>query len=275
MWHFNSVWGKVLEALFWPFRGLSPWIGMSIITLLTGILMLIIFKTTSNQKGLRKTKNKIKAHLLELRLYQDSLTLSLRAQGQILRANMRHIGYTIKPLLVMIVPLFLILVQLNFWFAYGSLNPGEQTLVKVALAENVNPTQTDISLQPPAGLKVETPPLRIAEENEIDWRISAKEEGIHRLTLRLDGKTFTKSVAVSQFPLTRIAPLKTRANIWQELMNPVEPPLPPDSRIKSIQVLYPSKNLSLFGWRIHWLVAYIVMSMLFAFGLKGLFKVEI
>lgn len=275
MWPFNSVWGKVFEGLFWPFRGLNPWVGMVFIALLTGILMLIVFKSTSNQDGLRKAKNKIKAHLLELRLYKDSLALSLRAQGQILRANLRYIGYTIKPLLIMIVPLLLILIQLNFLFAYRSLNLGEQTLVKVELAENVNPLETDINLLASAGLNVETPPLRIAEDHEIDWRISAAQEGIHRLAVNLDGQSFTKSVAVAQDSLTRIGPLKTRADVWQELMNPVDPPLPPESPIRSIKILYPPKNLSLFGWRIHWLVAYVLLSILFAFGLKGFFKVEI
>jgi len=59
------------------------------------------------------------------------------------------------------------------------------------------------------------------------------------------------------------------------LLNPGEKPLPREAEIKKIEVVYPSARLNLFGLKIHWLVAYFVLSIIFGFGLKGWFKVEI
>ncbi|NOR12743.1 MAG: hypothetical protein GQ545_05770, partial [Candidatus Aminicenantes bacterium] len=111
MWTFNRVFGKIFDLLFIPFRDMNPWVGMIIISFLTGLLMLVIFRYTSNQAGIKKAKNKIKAHLLELRLYKDSLGLSLKAQGNILLANLKYITHSFKPMLVMIIPVILILIQ--------------------------------------------------------------------------------------------------------------------------------------------------------------------
>jgi uncharacterized membrane protein (DUF106 family) len=123
---FNTVIDKIFDLFFLIFKGMGPWSAMIAVSLLTGLLMLFIFKKTSDQAGIRRVKNRIKAHLLELRLFKDSLGVSLKAQGQIVRANLRYMGYSLKPLLVMIVPLVLILIQLNFWFAYDCLQPGQE-----------------------------------------------------------------------------------------------------------------------------------------------------
>ena len=45
--------------------------------------------------------------------------------------------------------------------------------------------------------------------------------------------------------------------------------------VRSVEVLYPSRTLTAFGVRVHWLVAYLVLSVAFGFAFKGVFKVEI
>jgi len=205
MWIFNSAFGKIFNALFLPFRGMSPWVGMILISFLTGLLMLFVFKWTSNQQGIQKVKNRIKAHLLELRLFKDSLSQSLRSQGNILRCNLTYISYSVKPMLVMIIPLILILIQLNFWFGYESLKPNESVILKIKLAEDQNPLETQIAVHPSSGLVMETPPLRIEESQEINWRFSATQEGIQQFTVTINGETVIKKVSVAQKPLSSMA----------------------------------------------------------------------
>jgi len=282
MWIFNSAFGKIFDLIFFPFRSMNPWIGMILISFLTALLMLFIFRFTSNQEGIRQVKNKIKAHLLELRLFKDSLSLSFKAQGNILRYNLRYFGYSAKPLLVMIIPLILILAQLNLWFGYESLTPGQETILKVKLEEGQNLLDTNLALETSSGLDIHTPPLRIAEEKEINWRLKARENGVHDLTLTVNGLRITKKVAVDQRPLSKISPLKVRRNFINELVNPGESPLPQDLPIKTIEVKYPAKNIKLFGWNIPrlwkippWLIVYFVLSIILGFVFKGFFKVEI
>lgn len=275
MWIFNSILQKIFDVIFYPFRTMSPWVGMFVISLLSVFLILFIFKHTSNQKGIRKVKDRIKAHLLELRLYKDNLRISLKAQGSILRQNSKYIAYSAKPLLFMIIPIILIIAHSNFWFGYSSLEPGQKTLVKVTLNEEYDPLETDIRLEPSSAYVIETPPLRILEENEIDWRISALEKGVHDLEFSIGGEKIKKSLSVQVEPLSRISPIKLRRNFIDELINPTEPPLDGDFPIKSIEIVYPSRNMSFFGLGIHWLIVYFILTIIMGFSLKGVFKVEI
>ncbi len=275
MWTFNSIIAKIFEVLFLPFRSLSPWWGMLVVSFLTGLVMLFIFKYTSNQAGIRRTKDRIKAHLLEMRLYQDSLRNSFKAQGGILKANLKYMSHSLKPLLVMFVPVILILIQLNFWFAYRPLKPGEPVLLKVKLNKSFSPMETEIVLQPAPGLQIETPGLRIEEESEIDWRISFTEAGIYSLKLLVGSESLNKSVAVGQKSLSILSPRRVSKSFWEQLFYPTEPPLIKNSAVQDIEILYPAGGLPFLGWNMHWLIAFFIFSVLFGFSLKGLFGVEI
>lgn len=275
MWIINTIVGKTFEILFLPFRNMSPWIGMIFISLLTGLLMLFIYKYTSNQEGLRKVKNKIKAHLLELRLFKDSLSISFKAQGSILRANLKYIGYSSKPLLVMIIPIVLILVQLDTRFAYNSFDPSQKTILRIQLGEGVPLMDTVIDIKTDSDIVLETPPLRDVENNEINWRIRAEKEGVHEIKIVVNDQEYTKRISVGQKTLSRISPLRTRKNFFRELLNPIESPLPKSSPIEYIEIAYPLRKMNLFGLRIHWLIAYFALSIFIGFSLKGIFKVEI
>jgi len=272
---FNGALNAVFDLLFSPFRSLHPWFGMIFISFLTGLLMLFIFRRTSNQAGIRKAKDRIKAHLLELRLFKDNMGVTWRAQGGILRANARYVGYSFRPLLVMMIPLVLILVQMNFWFAYKTLDVGKAVIVKVRLNETVNPLQTDAALEAPPCLAVETPPLRLEQEREISWRLRAQSPGRESLVIRVGGQDFAKTVSVSGKPLSRVSPRRIRRSFFDELFYPSEKPLPSSSPVRSIEVTYPVRKLNFLGLRLHWLIAYFFLSIVFGFALKRPFKVEI
>jgi uncharacterized membrane protein (DUF106 family) len=275
MWRFHSLFGKVFDLIFAPFRSMSPWVGMVLISLITGILMLLVFKWTSHQKGIRRIKDRIKAHLLELRLFKDNLGISMRAQGKILQCNLKYIAYSAKPMLVMIIPLILILIQLNFWFGYQSLAPHEHAILKVKLEKNIRPIEADVRLIPPSEIIVETPPLRISEKREINWRISVREKGIHRLRIIVGGQELEKHIAAGQRPLSRLSPFKIKRGFLREILYPGEIPLQRDIPVESIEIAYPTQGMNLFGWKIHWLIVYFVLSILFGFALKRVFRVEV
>ena len=271
----NLVFGRVVDLVLLPFRGLPPWFGMTAVSLLTALLMLGVYKLTSNQAAIRRAKDRIKAHLLELRLYKDNMRVTLAAQGGMLRANLAYMGANLKPLAVMIVPLVLILAQLSLWFDRAPLRPGEETLVKAGLEAAADPVGLGLELETPPGLEITAPPVRIPDEREIVWRIRALAPGTGRLVLRGGGQAVEKSVTVGGQALTKVSALASRGAFWKRLLYPGEPPLPKESPVRSVEVLYPAKTLTAFGFRVHWLVAYLVLSVAFGFALKGAFKVEI
>jgi uncharacterized membrane protein (DUF106 family) len=275
MWSVNTVLGKFFDFLFLPFRSLNPWAGMVFISLLTGLLMLFIYRLTSNQAGIRQVKDRIKAHLLELRLYKDNMSVTMKAQGKILSANLKYIVLNFKPLLVMIVPLILILAQLNLWFGSSPLEVGRPAIFKLKLAPNTRPLDMEFVLKAPPQIAVETPPLRLEELNEVDWRINPESPGIYHLAVETGGKSFHKTVVVGGLPLQKVSSLKVQRNVLNEILYPGEKPLPGGDPVRSMELLYPGARLRLLGLRVHWLIAYLALSIVFGFALKKPFKVEI
>jgi len=271
----NRLMGSLFDLLFLPFRSFNPWAGMVFISLLTGLLMLLIYRWTSNQTGIRRVKDKIKAHLLELRLYKDNMGVTMKAQGQILKANLRYLGLNLKPLLVMIIPLILILAQLNLWFGSEPLTVGKPALVKIRVGPNVDITGTEFSIKAPDAILVETSALRIDEQKEINWRVKPAAAGRFNLIIQAGDKSYEKTVIVDGRKLQKVSPLRVKRGIWDELLYPGEKPLPGDGQIRTIEVVHSGKRLSLFGLRLHWLVAYLLLSIVFGFALKKPFGVEI
>jgi hypothetical protein len=271
----NGALVKLFDVLFLPFARLHPWWGMVFISLLAGLFMLWIFKRFSNQRAIRLTKDRIKAHLLEFRLYKDNPAATGRAFGLILLQNLRYLSLTLRPLLVMIVPLALILAQLNARFGFRPLEPGESVLLKARTAEGVSLLQSEITIDSGARLAVETPPLRIEEEREVDWRLRAVSPGGGFVAIRLGGEDFSKSIQVGPARLKAVSPRRPGRSFFDALLNPGEHPLPRGSKLASIEVAYPPRRLSLFGLPLHWLLAFFALSLAFGLGLKGLFKVEI
>jgi hypothetical protein len=173
------------------------------------------------------------------------------------------------------VPLVLILAQLSLWYDRAPLSPGDETLVKVGFEENVDPFSLALALDPPPGIEVTSPVVRIADEHEAVWRVKAVAPGAGRFVLRIGDLSVEKAVTVGGRRLTRISALASRGSFGKRVLYPGEPALPSGTPVRSVEVLYPAGRLPAFGLNVHWLVAYLVLSIVFGFALKGVFKVEI
>lgn len=269
----NAVLTAIFDALLSPFRELPPLVGLLIVSLPVAVGMLLVFKATSNQTALEAVKRQIHACLFEIRLYNADLRAILRAQAEILRRNLSYLRLSLAPLVWMMVPLVLVIAQLQFHYGYRGLAPNEAALVKVKLKE-ASASKPAASLEAPAGLRVETPPLWMSEARELTWRIRAETSGDYQLTVTVDGASETKSVRVSE-AVVRRSPLRVGTSFFDQLLYPAEPPVPAASRIGSIAVTYQERDVDVFGWGLHWMVVFFVLSIVFAFALRGPFGVTI
>jgi len=272
---FNSAFRQVFDTAFSPFRNLNSWVGMAALSLLSALLMLLVYRLTSNQQGIRAAKDKIIAHLLEVRLYRNDLSISFRAQGKILWYNLKYLGHSIRPMLVMIVPLGLALIQIDQWFGYESLHPGEAAIVKVRLRDGYQPSRAQVSIAPAPGFIIETPPLRIDREGEVDWRLRAVEPGSWDLTVVVNDRALTKRIVVGAKSLSRISPARVARNWLDQVANPGEAGIPDSSAVRTIEIAYPSRSMIFLGWHVHWLAVYLVLTIVLGFALKSPFKIEL
>jgi hypothetical protein len=212
---------------------------------------------------------------MEVRIFKDDLQTLLSAQKMILKYNLQYLGFGLKPLLVIFLPVALLLIQLEGWFGQRPLRPGESTLLSVRLSEVAVGLLPEVKIEGDEGLTIESPSLRIPSIREVDWKIRADKPGEHRLSVRLQGRTIPKLLTVSAGELARVSSVKVSSDSWAVALHPGEDPIANCDVVRQIALDYPARSIELFGWKLHWLLVFIVLSTLAGFLFKGLFRVEI
>ena len=247
MWSvINELCNALFDGWLWPFKGLTPIWQILALALPTTILSLLIFRFTSNQDGIRAEKDKIKAYLLELRLFRDDLGVMLKAQGQILKHTLVYMRYALVPMAFMILPFILILVQVESRFAYRSLNPGEQVIVSVTVDAKQPVSQMVSELDLPDGLSKETPALRIDSTGEILWRIRADKPGVYRATFQIGERSVEKEIMVGE-NITHLSPVLYRSDDIRTIGYPAESALGGELPVSTVEVIYPRARGEFLG----------------------------
>jgi hypothetical protein len=264
----------IFDLLLFPFRPFPPVVGLGAVSLATGIVMLLVFRYFSDQRGIKVAKEKIKAHLLEIGLFKDDPALVVGAQWQMFRATLAFMKYSLVPFAVMVLPFIILVLQLNLYFGYRPLRPGESVIVSMRWDNQIPWSERAVGIVAPEGLAIETPALRIPGEREMDWRLRAKREGKFELVFQIPAQSLSKEVLVTD-RLARVSPARRRAHLVEMVFAGGEAPLPENVTIEEIEVRYRPMSFNVFGWHVHWVVLFLVLSMVSAYTLRGLFRVEI
>ena len=184
---------RAIDLVMRPFDRLGPAWGILVSSVVVTALGLVVYKYTSNQDGIKIAKDKIKAHFFEVWLYLDDLALIAQAQGGIFKEGGRYLAYALVPLVVMMAPVMLILINLEFRYDYRPFRPGDEFLLKVRLKGFAESQLQNLVLELPPGLELAAGPVRIAEHDrdersariESDWRLRVKQAGALQLQFKL------------------------------------------------------------------------------------------
>lgn len=233
--------------------------------------MVWIFGKVSNQKAIFRVRNRIRGNLLGVRLFQHNVRAVIQLQGKIFRDTLTYMKYSLLPMLVLVPPVLLILAQTNLFFDRSPLLVGQSTLLKITARDAS--TLDEWRLQTPSQIEVETNPVRIPSKREIVWRIRPEEPGEYELQVHSDfGSESFAVVAGSQWG--QVPTVKTASPIIG-ILYPGESLLPDAGALESIEILYDPLSIDPGGIELHWLIIFLIVSLLFAFGLKGRMGVEI
>ena len=269
----NVVLTPVFDLICWPFRALAPMWALTAISLASGVLLVWLFGKTSDQKRIREIRDRIRGNLIGVRLFQHDIGVVLALQGRIFGDTFRFMGLALVPMLIMIMPVTLVMTQLNLRFAVRPLEAGESVLVK-ALVWDVAALDQPITLDVPDGVTVETPPVRIRSTREIAWRLRVDRPGDHALVVRIGDETLEKRLVGG----TRWGPVvqrRTGRGLVDTLLYPGEPPIAAGHSVEAVEIIYPPLELRMLGIDVDWLIAFLVLSMVFGFAFKGILGVEV
>jgi hypothetical protein len=258
---------------------LPGWLSLTLIVVVSGVIMLLAFKYTSNQQGIKRARQEIRASLLAVKLFYDSPWVGLRGQAGALVGALKLLYHAIVPILVMMVPMTLMLGQFALWYQARPVAVGEETVITLKLAGDASASWPAVTLD--SNDAIEDPveptkpirPVRVYSQRELCWGVRAKKAGLHKLVFHVDGQAIEKEIAIGDGAM--VVSQRRPDWDWQDaLMHPREAPFAADSLVRSIEVQYPTRS----GWITgtdYWIATWFVVSLLAGFLLRGVFKVNL
>jgi hypothetical protein len=243
-----------------------------VVSLVVGLTMVVLFGYTSDQKAIKVAKDQLKAHLLAVRLFRDQLPVVAGSYAKILRGTGRYLRLAFMPLVYVIIPITILIVQLDRYLGSTAMATNTPFLLTVRTdgAEAMNA----LSLELPAEIAMTAPAVHVPVENEVVWRLAVSREGDYEIKVVTGTGSVTKKVLVSS-GLARVSPVRLRGHFWERLFTSGESALPAGGAVESISINYPERNIEIAGYEINWIVLFFVLSMIAGYLFKELLGIQI
>lgn len=228
-------------------------------SVLVGALAMWTLRRLADREALRRTANRIQAHLLEFWLFVDEPSLVWKSWKGLLVANLRFLRLLLVPLVILSVPMTPLFFCLDAFYGSAPLRVGEAALVTVAINEPLERLSPPPVLKAPEGMVVESPPVRVFSQRQISWRIRPQRPLSGEFEWMLAGREVQKSVEAGQG--RRYLSRKRTRSLLELVRYPTEAPLAAGP-VDWIEVSYPSATVPFLGLEAHWSIWFIAFSLL-------------
>jgi len=229
--------------------------------------MLWAFGRLSNQSAIRETKRRLAARLYELRLFVDEPKLIWQAQTGLLCDNLRYLGLMLVPTTVLALPMLVLFAQLDAFYGWTPLRPGQTAVVTVQAKQPLDPAEPAPALMLPEGFLAETPGVRSLESRQVSWRVRPVQATFGALRVTLQGDSVSKSIAAGSG--IRYLSKRRVSGLPDLLWHCTEAPIRSQA-VDWIEVDYPSASIA----SVHWTVCFFVISIATTLVFRRRFRVS-
>ena len=254
-----------------PFDRLGDFWGILFLSLLSSLIVLLVYRWVSSPRRIRHAKDQIKASILAIRMYRDYWRVTLNS-------FIRSLVYTLKYFLLNFAPLILILpilvpvfAQMEVRYGMRPFHPGETVVVKARFSGDVG--DMNVVLEPGEGMTAAMNPVVVKALGEVNWKLRVEKEGTHEIRLKGPDFSAAKSLVAGQH-IGALSNRRYARSSWAHFLYPVEPLIKNPGPLESVSLRYPGKLVSFLGTRIHWLIHYLVLMLIMVLGLRKRFGVE-
>jgi len=281
----NDLLQKLTALVMAPFMGLPGWVGLVILSAISGVFAAVAFRYTSPQGALKKVADDVRANLLAMRLFNADIFVMFRTQGALLKASGLRLFFSLPPLVALIVPFVLLLGQMGMYYEFAPLTPAggddavaiqDRAIVELRLAPQAWDELRHAELVAPDGVAAEIAGLPDNDAHTLTWRLRPTRSLDGELRFRVgDHEIARKRIAVrdSAAALAFANPKRVSA-FWSSLLYPGEPTFSGDAQVQGISINYPHRSTPILGVNAHWLVTFFVVSILAALAVKPWVKVQ-
>ena len=273
---------RFFDVLWSPFSRTPNYLAFILISAMSAFIFLVIFQKLSNQGMIRRYKNRMIAHILEIRLYKDQPIRTVKSILNILWCNMAYLRYTLVPMAVVFLPLFVMSVQVNNRYGYSPLNLDEPFIISVDLdtdlVHDIDNIQDKIRCETSQGILVETPPMRIESEAKVLWRgrLVSSGENQHFLRIALDGTDdMVEKKIVTSRANRPFSPERRKWQLGSIFVSNAENFITETSLFETVSVNYKRAAYPFLAWNIDPIVLYFILTLLFGFAFRCVIKVDI
>lgn len=274
----NGLLMTVFDAVLTPFELMGEELSLLLLSGIFGVVALVVFKHISSQKGIKNAKDKIKGHMIAIRIYQDDLVVVAKSVAKVLLRNLQYVTLNFGPF-IPLAPLFVVVVAQTV-VRYGfeplpvmaveeveGLMSGRGTMLSVSFAADRRGDAAALDIDWPEGLRPTTPLVRNATDGVAFQEFVAVAPGEYDVVLKVDGaEPYTKRVVAGE-PVRWLQPERV-GDAMTAFLWPAEDMSPSGGPIEHVSFAYPESDL---GWLplsgpLGVMTWFVVASMVFAFA---------
>ena len=253
----NGFLTVLFDLVLKPLEALGSEMALTIVSGVFGVLALVAFKYISWQKGIKATKDRIKGHMIEIRLYQDDLVLVSKAIGKVLLRNFQYLFLNFGPFIPLAIPFAFVVAQMVVRYAFDpvevnrtpieQLHAGEGTTIRIDLVGEFQDRAGELELVLPEGLEAVSPLVPV--KGIVAQEFVARQAGEYDIVIRLGGEQYIKKFHAhhpdGESERPRSLQPERGTGFFNALLWPAEDTFPEGSGISRVSFVYPESDL---GW---------------------------
>ncbi|MBI4145251.1 DUF106 domain-containing protein [Candidatus Woesearchaeota archaeon] len=251
---FFSFLDPVMNFLLGWVLNLSPFLGVLILSFILSLLIVLIYKFTTNQDLMRSLKTEIKDLQKQMKELKHDPGRMMEVNKKAMEANMKYMSHSFKPMLFTFLPVILIFGWMNTHLAFEPIMPGQEFTMTVLFEKGAS---GNITINTPDGIILTGDASRTITDGNAIFTLKAAQGGLYAVNFDFAGKQYLKEVEI------------TSERRYLEPLLSVN-----DDDIKTITTDHAkTRVIRIGGFGLTWLWSYIIFSIAFSIGLRKLMKV--
>ncbi len=232
---------------------LHPTLAVLFFATLGALIIIITSKLVLDQKEMKALRDHQKELQKEMKLYRNDVKKINQLNQELMATSSKMFKHSFKLNIYTLIPIIILFTFLSSNFAYYPLEPDSVFNITLLFDEEVTPSEVELIL--PSEIELFSKPAENLS-NTLTYGLKASVEGEFNVTINYKERTFEKDVIITAnqkySPVTK---------------NIVE------SNLKSITLGNEKMKIDLLLFKLNWIWAYILFSLIVNSILRKLFKV--
>jgi len=246
-----------LDPVLSPLLKFPPvWVVLGL-SLFISLLIIVIYKFTTNQALMKQLKEEMKASQKQMKELREQPEKMIEVQKKAMQANMKYMSHSMKSTLFTFLPIIVLFGWMNAHYAFIPIAPGDAFNTTITTR---NLASGEVTIEVPEEIEVvDGNTTQQISDNKATWLLKAKQDGEYFLNYKIGNQLYSKELLVTE---------------EQSYAEPVNRIKDKNAPVNEIRINYrPLKIANLFGWEVGWLGTYIISSIIFSMLLRKWFKV--